>query len=184
MKWYYILSATIFAFTLFSQVLVYLIADAYCSPHPDWVRRLNEKCGVPPANQSFLNNSLAYSGATASGYGGYLGVLMHKHFYGPNAVDLLHTSFLKFVARFFVMVGLSMPGLLLFVFVPWSAQLAWVTLFKFLLPGFYISLIIFGFANYVFAKCGLVNVKRIVYEADEDEVIKKQLMMKLIDEEG
>jgi len=121
MKKYYVLPTTIFLLTFLSQVMVFLIVDAYCFPHADWVRRLNEKCGVPAVNQSFLRNSLAYSGATASGYGGYLGVLMHKHFYGPNRVDLLHTSFLKFVARFFVMVGLSLPGLLLFVFVPWSA---------------------------------------------------------------
>jgi len=43
-------------------------------------------------------------------------------------------------------------------------------------------LVIFAFANYVFATFGLVNVKRIVYVAEDGEMTKKQY--KLIDEEG
>jgi hypothetical protein len=94
------------------------------------------------------------------GYGSYLGVLAHKHYHGRMWPGMFKTSWLKFLIRYLVMAAMAVPFGALFIFLPWTLNIAILVIFKTLIPLFGITFIIFAFSHYFFAKFNLLNVPK------------------------
>ena len=71
---------------------------------------------------------------------------------------MLKTNFWRFIARFLVMGVMALPFGLPFFIVPWTANLAIIILFKFLLPCLGAAYVVFAFSHYFYLKLKLLNI--------------------------
>lgn len=92
-------------------------------------------------------------------YGAYLGILVHKHYYGHMWFNMFKTSWGKFIIRYIVMAIIAIPFGLMFLLIPWTVNIVLLVIFKTLIPLFGMSFLIFAFSHYFFAKYNLLAPK-------------------------
>lgn len=69
------------------------------------------------------------------------------------------------------MALLALPPALPFFFIPWTAPLGILIVFKFLLPAFTITFVEFAFAHYFFSKYHLLNTEHAIREVSTKQDI-------------
>lgn len=156
-KKYVVWSSVVFIVVFSVQWIDYLIVeDTFVVPQ-EWIDNLALQCGSRDQNNTLQYKSLVYAGLCALAYGAYLGVLVHKHYYGIMWRHMFRTNWKKFLLRYLVMGAMALPFGLPFLLIPWSAPLWVLLIFKTLLPTFAVSFVIFGFSHYFFERFGLIN---------------------------
>ena len=145
---YILISTFIFTLVFMSQIATYLILDATFKPNPLWIKRIAEKCGKDTSKSNEILNykSVVQSGMPAFSYGAYLGILLHRRFFGKVQLHSLKTSFWKFVIRYLVLAVLAVPFAIPFLLIPWTTGLAILIIFRMLVPSFGGGFVIYAFS--------------------------------------
>ena len=158
-RMYITFSTLMFVLVMMSQIITYIAVDASFDPPDQWLKNIAEKCNKDLSKDKQILNykSVVYSGVPITSYGCYLGLLIHRFLFGQLWPKIYKTNISKFLARYLVIGFIALPSVLVFVFLPWTADLTILIIFKTLLPCFICGLLIFGFSHFFFIKLRLLN---------------------------
>ncbi|CDW89672.1 pap2 superfamily phosphatase [Stylonychia lemnae] len=155
-----ILISTIIAINvLMGQIVTFLIVDDNFEPNQEWILNIEKKCKVNiKDNNNVLNyKSVVYSGFCMASYGAYLGILFSRKKFGQVTEDMHDKAIVKFLARYLIIGLLTLPFLLPFFLIQWTASLAVLIIFKTLVPFICVGFVIYGPTIYFFRRFNLVK---------------------------
>eukprot|EP00347_Sterkiella_histriomuscorum_P007008 403350595 len=133
------------------QFAAFLFAYYTFETPKDWIIRLAGKCSAPPLYNTFEFVNLYYSGATASGFGGYLGLLFRARYF-PNSCNIFK-NWKYFLVRAVMIFVIQMPFDYIEKAVPWDVPQYWMMIvFKALLPNFISSFLVFSLPDQIIFK--------------------------------
>lgn len=158
----YILISSVIAILAFgSQIITYFIVDATFTPPQLWIDNIAVKCGKDVEHDKDILNykSVVLSGTCVATYGSYLGILLHRKYFGQIWIDIYRTSVIKFFLRYLVIIVLCFPLACPFLFIPWSAPLGVLLIFKVLVPSTSAGFVAYAFTHYFYDKFKLYNDK-------------------------
>lgn len=102
---------------------------------------------------------MAEAGVVAIVFGSYLGIVFQAcMFPGLPRGEILNENFLKSLLRFIVIAIMCLTALIPFFFIPNEGNVYLLMFFKSMLPFFTIGFLIFGVADYVNIKLGLLEL--------------------------
>jgi hypothetical protein len=90
-------------------------------------------------------------------YGGYLGILFQRAFFGVVWHDINYTGFKFFIFRFLIVVLLIAPFALPLLLVKWTSNLIIILVFKEMIPAFGVCFILNALSNVIFNKLRIIN---------------------------